>query len=173
LECVLHPAFKKKEDFSCGGRKLLYICRTINDHHMKITQDKLSTKLLMRFIKKQNLVVMTDTWNHFGEVSVRIVSVGETDKWNFNSNAYARVINIEVTLKKEGHRYTEGSIPTKHSWRSSNRASYFKSRKWGASNGAQKLINNTIIPTFFKAACIPLPRHGDEIIGNITYKFID
>lgn len=140
---------------------------------MKITQDKLSTKLLMRFIKKQNLVVMTDTWNHFGEVSVRIVSVGETDKWNFNFNAYARVINIEVTMKKEGHRYTEASIPTKNSWRSSNRASYFKSRKWGASNGAQRLINNTIIPTFFKAACIPLPRHGDEIIGNITYKFID
>ena len=140
---------------------------------MKITQDKLSTKLLMRFIKKQNLVVMKDTWNHFGEVSVRIVSVGLTDKWNWNTNAYGRVINIEVTLKKEGHRYTEGSVPTKYSWRSGNRASFFKSRKWGASSGAQKLINNTIIPTFFKAASIPLPRHSDEIIGNITYKFID
>ena len=140
---------------------------------MKITQDKLSTKLLMRFLKKQNLVVMKDTWNHFGEVSVRIVSVGQTDKWNWNTNEYGRVINIEVTLKKEGHRYTEGSIPSKYSWRSSNRASYFKSRKWGASRGAQKLINNTIIPTFFKAASIPLPRHSDEIIGNITYKFVD
>ena len=140
---------------------------------MKITQDKLSTKLLMRFLKKQNLVVMNDTWNHFGEVSVRIVSVGQTDKWNWNTNEYGRVINIEVTLKKEGHRYTEGSIPSKYSWRSSNRASYFKSRKWGASRGAQKLINNTIIPTFFKAASIPLPRHSDEIIGNITYKFVD
>ena len=140
---------------------------------MTITQDKLSTKLLMRFLKKQNLVVMTDTWNHFGEVSVRIVSVGQTDKWNWNTNEYGRVINIEVTLKKEGHRYTEGSVPTKYSWRSSNRASYFKSRKWGASRGAQNLINNTIIPTFFKAASIPLPRHSDEIIGNITYKFID
>ena len=140
---------------------------------MKITQDKLSTKLLMRFLKKQNLVVMKDTWNHFGEVSVRIVSVGQTDKWNWNTNEYGRVINIEVTLKKEGHRYTEGSIPSKYSWRSSNRASYFKSRKWGASRGAQNLINNTIIPTFFKAASIPLPRHSDEIIGNITYKFID
>ena len=53
---------------------------------MKITQDKLSTKLLMRFIKKQNLVVMKDTWNHFGEVSVRIVSVGQTDKWNWKTN---------------------------------------------------------------------------------------
>ena len=140
---------------------------------MTITQDKLSTKLLMRFIKKQNLVVMKDTWNHFGEVSVRIVSVGLTDKWNWSTNEYGRVINIEVTLKKEGHRYTEGSIPSKYSWRSSNRASYFKSRKWGASSGAQKLINDTIIPTFFKAASIPLPRHSDEIIGNITYKFID
>ena len=140
---------------------------------MTITQDKLSTKLLMRFLKKQNLVVMKDTWNNFGEVSVRIVSVGQTDKWNWNTNEYGRVINIEVTLKKEGHRYTEGSIPTKYSWRSSNRASYFKSRKWGASSGAQKLINNTIIPTFFKAASIPLPRHSDEIIGNITYKFVD
>ena len=140
---------------------------------MTITQDKLSTKLLMRFLKKQDLVVMKDTWNHFGEVSVRIVSVGQTDKWNWNTNAYGRVINIEVTLKKEGHRYTEGSIPSKYSWRSSNRASYFKSRKWGASSGAQKLINNTIIPTFFKAASIPLPRHSDEIIGNITYKFVD
>ena len=152
----------------------MYICRTINNHTtMTITQDKLSTKLLMRFLKKQNLVVMKDTWNHFGEVSVRIVSVGQTDKWNWNTNEYGRVINIEVTLKKEGHRYTEGSIPSKYSWRSSNRASYFKSRKWGASRGAQNLINNTIIPTFFKAASIPLPRHSDEIIGNITYKFID
>ena len=140
---------------------------------MTITQDKLSTKLLMRFIKKQNLVVMTDTWNHFGEVSVRIVSVGQTDKWNWNTNEYGRVINIEVTLKREGHRYAEGSVPTKYSCRSSNRTSYFKSRKWGASSGAQKLINNTIIPTFFKAASISLPRHSDEIIGNITYKFID
>ena len=152
----------------------MYICRTINDHTtMKITQDKLSTKLLMRFLKKQNLVVMKDTWNHFGEVSVRIVSVGQTDKWNWNTNEYGRVINIEVTLEKEGHRYAEGSVPTKYSWRSSHRASYFKSRKWGASSGAQKLINNTIIPTFFKAASIPLPRHSDEIIGNITYKFVD
>ena len=140
---------------------------------MKITQDKKSTKVLMRFLKKQNLVVMKDTWNHFGEVSVRIVSVGQTDKWNWNTNEYGRVINIEVTLKKEGHRYTEGSIPSKYSWRSSNRASYFKSRKWVASRGAQNLINNTIIPTFFKAASIPLPRHSDEIIGNITYKFVD
>ena len=140
---------------------------------MKITQDKLSTKVLMRFLKKQNLVVMKDTWNHFGEVSVRIVSVGQTDKWNWKTNEYGRVINIEVTLKREGHRYAEGSIPSKYSWRSSNRASYFKSRKWGASSGAQKLINNTIIPTFFKAASIPLPRHSDEIIGNVTYKFID
>lgn len=140
---------------------------------MKITQDKLSTKLLMRFIKKQDLVVMKDTWNHFGEVSVRIVSVGQTDKWNWHTDEYARVINIEVTLKKEGHRYTEGSVPTKYSWRSSNRARYFKCRKWSASSGAQRLINNTIIPTFFKAASIPLPKHSDEIIGNITYKFID
>ena len=140
---------------------------------MKITQDKLSTKLLMRFIKKQNLVVMTDTWNHFGEVSVRIVSVGQTDKWNWNTNEYGRVINIEVTLKKEGHRYTEGSVPTKYSWRSSNRASYFKSRKWGASRGAQRLINETNIPLFFKMASISLPKDIDEIIGNITYKFID
>lgn len=140
---------------------------------MKITQDKLSTKLLMRFLKKQNLVVMKDTWNHFGEVSVRIVSVGQTDKWNWNTNEYGRVINIEVTLKKEGHRYTEGSIPSKYSWRSSNRASYFKSRKFVASRGAQRLINDTIIPTFFKAASISLPRYSDEIIGNITYKFVD
>lgn len=142
---------------------------------MKITQDKLSTKLLMRFIKKQNLVVMTDTWNHFGEVSVRIVSVGETDKWILNTNSYGRVINIEVTMKKEGHRYSESSIPkpSQYSCRSTSRASYFKSRKWSANNGAQKLINNTIIPTFFKATCISLPRHSDEIIGNITYKFID
>jgi hypothetical protein len=140
---------------------------------MKITQDKLSTNLVKKFLKKQNLVVMKDTWNHFGEVSVRIVSVGQTDKWNWNCNEYGRVINIEVTLKKEGHRYAEGSIPSKYSWRSSNRACYFKSRKWSASNGAQRLINNTIIPLFFQMASIPLPRHSDEIIGNVTYKFID
>ena len=152
----------------------MYICRTINNHTtMKITQDKLSTKVLMRFLKKQNLVVMKDTWNHFGEVSVRIVSVGQTDKWNWKTNEYGRVINIEVTLKREGHRYAEGSIPSQYSWRSSNRASYFKSRKWSASRGAQRLINDTNIPLFFKMASISLPKDIDEIIGNITYKFID
>ena len=151
----------------------MYICRTINDNTMKITQDKLSTNLVMKFLKKQNLVVMKDTWNHFGEVSVRIVSVGQTDKWNWNTNEYGRVINIEVTLKREGHRYAEGSIPSQYSWRSSNRASYFKSRKWSASRGAQRLINETTIPLFFKMASISLPRHLDEIIGNITYKFVD
>jgi hypothetical protein len=140
---------------------------------MKITQDKKSTKVLMRFLKKQNLVVMKDTWNKFGEVSVRIVSVGQTDKWNWNTNDYGRVINIEVTLKREGHLYAEGSIPSKYSWRSSNRGGYFKSRKWGASRGAQRLINETTIPLFFKMASISLPRHLDEIIGNITYKFVD
>ena len=140
---------------------------------MKITQDKLSTKLLMKFIKKNNLLVMKDTWNKFGEVSVRIVSVGQTDKWNWNTNNYGHVINIEVTLKKEGHLYAEGSIPSKYSWRSINRASYFKSRKWGASRGAQRLINDTNIPLFMKMASISLPRHDDDIIGNITYKFID
>jgi hypothetical protein len=165
---------KKKEVFFVGEENCcIFVKQSNTTTTMKITQDKLSTKLLMRFIKKHNLLVMKDTWDRFGEVSVRIVSVGQTDKWNWNTNDYGRVINIEVTLKREGHRYAESSIPSVNSWRSHHRASYFKSRKWSASRGAQRLINNTNIPLFMKMASISLPRHDDDIIGNITYKFID
>jgi hypothetical protein len=140
---------------------------------MKITQDKLSTKLLMRFIKKQNLVVMTDTWNHFGEVSVRIVSVGETDKWNWVDQKYSRVLNIEVTAKKKGFSFSEDRIPSNHYW-SQSRMSFFKRRKSHADWCFNKLIKNTIIPTFFKVACIPGPTHNNnEYMGNVTFKYID
>ena len=50
---------------------------------MKITADKKSTKVVKKFLQKTNSLTFKDTWNGFGEVSIRIVSVGETNKWNY------------------------------------------------------------------------------------------
>lgn len=150
-----------------------YICRTINDNTMRITSDKESTKILKKFLTKIESLTFQDNWLGFGEVSVRIVSVGETDKWNWNENNYSRVLNIEVTMKKKGERYSEDRIPTKHYW-SDTRMSFYKRRKSSASVYFDRLINQTQIPLFFKLASITGPRHYcSDFMGNVTFKYID
>jgi hypothetical protein len=140
---------------------------------MKITQDKLSTKLVKKYLQKTNSLILKDTWNGFGEVSIRIVSVGETDKWNYIDQQWCRVLNIEVTAKKRGHHFSEDRIPSEYSW-SQTRMSFFKKRKSHAEWNFNKLIVKTIIPTFFKAACITGPRYNNnEYMGNVTFKYID
>jgi hypothetical protein len=140
---------------------------------MKITSDKESTKILKKFLTKIESLTFKDNWMGFGEVSVRIVSVGETDKWNWNENKYSRVLNIEVTMKKKGERYSEDRIPAEYSWRET-RISFYKKRKSSASVYFDRLINQTQIPLFFKMASIPGPRHYcSDFMGNITFKYID
>jgi len=140
---------------------------------MKITSDKESTKILKKFLTKIGPLTFQDNWMGFGEVSIRIVSVGETDKYNWNESKYSRVLNIEVTMKKKGERYSKDRIPAEYSWRET-RISFYKKRKSSASLYFDRLICQTQIPLFFKMASIPGPRHsGSDFMGNITFKYID
>jgi hypothetical protein len=140
---------------------------------MKITSDKESTKIVKKFLTKIGSLTFHDNWNGFGDVTIRIVSVGETDKWNWNENKYSRVLNIEITMKKKGERFSEDRIPTKHYW-SETRISFYKRRKSNASVYFDRLICQTQIPLFFKMASIPGPRHlTNDFMGNITFKYID
>jgi hypothetical protein len=140
---------------------------------MKITSDKESTKILKKFLTKIGSLTFKDNWNGFGDVTIRIVSVGETDKYNWNESKYSRVLNIEVTSKKKGNRYSEDRIPSKHYW-SNTQMSFYKSRKSHAEFCFNKMINQTKIPLFFKMASIPGPRYNDnEYMGNVTFKYID
>lgn len=138
---------------------------------MKLTSDKKTTTLVKKFFKKNNLLTTPCEFNGFGECTVRFVSVSESDKWNYKEQKYARVINFEITLKKSGQRYSEDRIPVEYSWRET-RQSFYKNRKWSAQNQLNKMLRNTKVPLFFEMATIPTQNHG-ELVGNITYKFID
>ena len=151
-----------------------YICETIKPQpHMRTTQNKSATKLLKTFLKRKGLTSIKSTFNSFGEVSVRIVSVSESDKYNYHDQKYGNVINIEITAKKTGFRYSEDRIPSKYSWGSNTRQSFFKTRKYFATNELNNLLRTTELPTFLKLASITTPNRYDELVGNITYKFID
>ena len=152
-----------------------YICETIKPQpHMKTTQNKTSTKLLKTFLKRKGLTTIKSTFSSFGEVSVRIVSVSESDKYNWNDQKYGNVINVEITAKKTGFRCSEDRIPSnsRFNFRGS-RQSFFKTRKYFATNEVNNLLRTTELPTFLKLASITTPNRQDELIGNITYKFID
>lgn len=139
---------------------------------MRTTQNKSATKLLKTFLKRKGLTSIKSTFNSFGEVSVRIVSVSESDKYNYNDQKYGNVINIEITAKKTGFRCSEDRIPSKYAWGNS-RQSFFKTRKYFATNELNNLLRTTELPTFLKLASITTPNRHDELVGNITYKFID
>jgi hypothetical protein len=138
---------------------------------MKLSADKKSTTLVKKYFKKNNLLSIPCQFQGFGECVVRFVSVSESDKWNYKEQKYARVINFEITMKKSGQRYSEDRIPAEYSWRES-RQSFYKSRKWSAQNQLDRMLRNTKIPLFFEMATIPTQNHG-EMVGNVTYKFID
>ena len=95
---------------------------------MKITADKKSTKVVKKYLQKTNSLTFQDKWNGFGEVSVRIVSVGETNQWNYIDQQWCRVLNIEVTAKKTGFHFSESRIPSPYSW-GQTQMSFFKKRK--------------------------------------------
>ena len=140
---------------------------------MKITSDKESTKIVKKFLTKIGSLTFHDNWNGFGDVTIRIVSVGETDKYNWNESKYSRVLNIEVTARKEGFTFSENKIPHVYSW-GSIRMAFFKRRKSHTEYNFNKMISQTNIPLFFKMASIPGPRYNDnEYMGNVTFKYID
>jgi hypothetical protein len=140
---------------------------------MRITSDKESTKIVKKFLTKIGSLTFHDNWNGFGDVTIRIVSVGETDKYNWNESRYSRVLNIEVTARKEGFTFSENKIPHVYSW-GSTRMAFFKRRKSHTEYNFNKMISQTNIPLFFKMASIPGPRYNDnEYMGNVTFKYID
>ena len=139
---------------------------------MKITQDKKSTNLVKKFLKRTNSLIIKDTWNGFGEVSIRIVSVGETDQYNWKDQDYGRVLNIEVTAKKTGYHFSENKIPSKYSW-GETQLSFYKKRKSHTEFCFNKMIQKTKIPMFFEMASITGPRYRDNFMGNVSFKYID
>jgi len=139
---------------------------------MKITQDKKSTKLVKKFLQRTNSLIIKDTWNGFGEVSIRVVSVGETDQYNWREQQYGRVLNIEVTLKKRGFHFSEDRIPSKHAW-GETQIAFYKKRKSNVEYNFVKTIQKTKIPMFFTMAGIPTPRYGENFMGNVSFKYID
>jgi len=139
---------------------------------MKITQDKKSTKLVKKFLQRTNSLILKDTWNGFGDVSIRIVSVGETDQYNWRDQQYGRVLNIEITMKKTGYHFSENRIPSKYAW-GQTQIAFYKKRKNHAEWCFNKMIVNTKIPMFFQMASIVSPIHSDNLMGNVTFKYID
>ena len=139
---------------------------------MKITADKKSTNLVKKFLKRTNSLIIKDTWNGFGEVSIRIVSVGETDQYNWKDQDYGRVLNIEVTAKKTGYHFSEDKIPSKYAW-GETQLSFYKKRKSHTEFCFNKMIQKTKIPMFFEMASITGPRYRDNFMGNVSFKYID
>jgi hypothetical protein len=139
---------------------------------MKITQDKKSTNLVKKFLKRTNSLIIKDTWNGFGEISIRIVSVGETDQYNWTTKEYCRVLNIEVTAKKTGYHFSENRIPSKYAW-GETQLSFYKKRKSHTEFCFNKMIQKTKIPMFFEMASITGPRYRDNFMGNVSFKYID
>jgi hypothetical protein len=139
---------------------------------MKITQDKKSTKLVKKFLQKTNSLIIKDTWNGFGDVSIRVVSVGETDQYNWRDQQYGRVLNIEVTLKKTGYHFSENRIPSKYAW-GETQIAFYKKRKNHAEYNFTKLIQKTKIPMFFQLAGIVGPINTENFMGNVSFKYID
>lgn len=140
---------------------------------MRQSADKQSTNLVKKFLKKTNMLTIPCLFDGLGHCSVRIVSVSETDKWNYKTQSYARVINFEVTAKKTGGRYCEHNIPAKNWWNNAERLRFFKRRKNVTTMELERMLSKTNIPLFFKMAQIPGQAFNNELVGKITFKYID
>ena len=140
---------------------------------MKLSADKQSTNLVKKFLKKTNMLTIPCLFEGLGDCSVRFVSVSETDLWNYKTQSYAHVINFEVTAKKVGGRYSENRIPVKNWWNNSDRLRFFKRRKMVTTMELERMLSKTNIPLFFKMAQIPGQAFNNELVGKITFKYID
>lgn len=141
---------------------------------MKLTADKKSTNLVKKFLKKKGLLTIPCQFQGFGDCVVRFVSVSESDKWNWKDNQYARYINFEIIMKKDGEAYSESRIPSANYWGRRSRQSFFKQRKYMAQMYINQMLSKTKIPMFMEMASITTYNAcGREICGNVTYKYID
>ena len=140
---------------------------------MKLTADKKSTNLVKKFLKQRGMLTIPCQFQGFGDCVVRFVSVSESDKYNWRDGKYARYINFEIIMKKDGETYSESRIPSKHSWYTSARQRFFKARKYMSQMHINQMLKNTKIPMFLEMASITTNNYGAEICGNVTYKFID
>lgn len=140
---------------------------------MKLTADKKTTNLVKKYLKKTNMLNIPCQFQGFGDCVVRFVSVSESDKWNYKEQMYARYINFEIIMKREGEGYSESRIPSPHSWGRS-RQSFFKQRKYMAQMHINQMLFKTKIPMFMDMASITTYSScGRELCGNVTYKYID
>ena len=140
---------------------------------MRLTSDKKSTFLVKKFLQKRGMLTIPCQFYGFGDCIVRFVSVSESDKYNWRDAQYARYINFEIIMKREGEGYSENRIPSKYSWGSS-RQRFFKNRKYSAQVQINQMLKNTKIPMFMEMASITTNCHNSvEICGNVTYKYID
>lgn len=140
---------------------------------MKLSADRQSTKIVKRFLEKTNMITIPCQFEGFGDCMVRFVSVSDTDKWNYKTSSYARLINFEVIVKKSGFRYSEDRIPTKRTWNHDQRLQFFKSRMYMAKMHLNRMIEKSNIPLFFRMAQIPGQPFTNELVGKVTFKYID
>ena len=141
---------------------------------MKLTADKKSTSLVKKFLKKKGLLTIPCQFQGFGDCVVRFVSVSESDKYNWRDAQYARYINFEIIMKREGEGYSESRIPSVNYWGRNSRQRFFKNRKYMAQMYINQMLKNTKIPMFMEMASITTyNNYCTEICGTVTYKYID
>jgi len=78
-----------------------------------------------------------------------------------------------VTAKKVGGRYSENRIPVKNWWNNSDRLRFFKNRKQVTTMELERMLSKTNIPLFFKMAQISGQAFNNELVGKITFKYIN
>ena len=141
---------------------------------MKLTADKKSTSLVKKFLKKKGLLTIPCQFQGFGDCVVRFVSVSESDQYNWRDAQYARYINFEIIMKREGEGYSESRIPSVNYWGRNSRQRFFKNRKYMAQMYINQMLKNTKIPMFMEMASITTyNNYCTEICGTVTYKYID
>ena len=141
---------------------------------MKLTADKKTTTLVKKFLKKKGLLTIPCQFQGFGDCVVRFVSVSESDKYNWRDAQYARYINFEIIMKREGEGYSESRIPSVNYWGRNSRQRFFKNRKYMAQMYINQMLKNTKIPMFMEMASITTyNNYCTEICGTVTYKYID
>lgn len=150
----------------------IFVKQSNNTTTMKTTADSKTTKLVKKYLKKCDLITIPCQFQYFGDITVRFVSVGETEKWNHEYNKYGRVLNFEITMKKSsGVKFCQDNIPS--GWRTEFRNRFFRNRKYFAQQEINQMLKKTNIPLFLKLACVPIEKWGNDFCGNITYKYID
>ena len=141
---------------------------------MKLTSDKKTTTLVKKFLKKKGLLTIPCQFQGFGDCVVRFVSVSESDQYNWRDAQYARYINFEIIMKREGEGYSESRIPSPHAWGRS-RQSFFKQRKYMAQMHINQILclSNYIFHTTINTFKTKKGGRGDWTEKEIFFIFIN